>query len=97
MAKAPRFAVYHVSSTMHSKSFYFEHHAKALVAKLNERSVRLGYSDGPEAYAYATIEHYRTKIVHMVTKRNMMTGLEYEEASNTPSYMSPSCESYWSM
>jgi flagellum-specific peptidoglycan hydrolase FlgJ len=101
MTKAPRFTVYHVASTMASKSFYFEHHARALVAKLNAREAR--YYNDPErkaaaatAYAYATVEHYRTKIVHMVTKRNMMSGLEYEEPSNTPGYLSPSSETYWS-
>lgn len=33
----------------------------------------------------------------MVTRRNMMSGLEYEEAENTPAFLSPACESYWSM
>jgi hypothetical protein len=94
MTKAPRFTVYHVASTMASKSFYFEHHARALVAKLNAREAR--YSDGPTPYAYTTCAAYRTEIVHMVKRRNMMSGLEYEEPSNTPGYLSPSSETYWS-
>ena len=100
MPKAPRFVVYHVASTMHKKSFYFEHHASALAAKLNEREARhAAYSSNVSeaAYAVATVEHYKTHVVHMVTRRNLITGLEYEEPSNTPGYMSPSSEAYWSM
>jgi hypothetical protein len=98
MAKAPRFTVYHVASTMASKEFYFEHHAKAHVAKLNERNARYYPKDAAgTAYAYATVEDYRTKIVYMVTKRNMMSGKEYQEPSNTPGYLSPASEAYWSM
>lgn len=33
----------------------------------------------------------------MVERINMMSGKPYKESINTPCYMSPSCESYWSM
>ena len=33
----------------------------------------------------------------MVTRKNMMTGNEYQERYDTPHYCSPSSESYWSM
>ena len=32
-----------------------------------------------------------------VTKRNLMTGEEFQEQVNTPYYCSPSSETYWSM
>lgn len=32
-----------------------------------------------------------------VTRRNMMSGLPYQERYDTPRYCSPSSESYWSM
>jgi hypothetical protein len=35
--------------------------------------------------------------VPMVTRVNLMTGLEYQERADTPSYCSPASESYWSM
>ena len=41
-------------------------------------------------------EEYK-KVEPMVTRRNMMSGEEYQESINTPCFMSPSCESYWSM
>jgi len=33
----------------------------------------------------------------MVTRKNLMTGQEYEEDVNTPNFCSPSSESFWSM
>lgn len=36
-------------------------------------------------------------IEKQVERKNMMSGKPYMEPINTPAYMSPSCESYWSM
>jgi len=33
----------------------------------------------------------------LVERVNIMTGLKYQEPRNTPVFMSPACESYWSM
>ena len=33
----------------------------------------------------------------MVTKKNMMSGKEFQERYDTPYYCSPSSETYWSM
>jgi len=41
---------------------------------------------------------YRFEIFEtLVTRRNMMTGREYQERYDTPNYCSPSCEAYWAM
>jgi hypothetical protein len=32
-----------------------------------------------------------------VTRKNMMSGVEFQERYDTPYYCSPSSESYWSM
>ena len=93
MKKSPRFVVYHALSTMADKSFYFEHHAQAQVAKLNDRETRYGRS---RLYTYATVENYERNVVRMVTRVNLLTGQEYQEPSNTPGYMSPASEAYWS-
>lgn len=37
------------------------------------------------------------KLDTMVTRKNFMTGAEYQEDVNTPYYCSPSSETYWSM
>lgn len=41
---------------------------------------------------------YRTELHKTyVTRRNAMTGAEFQERYDTPYYCSPSSESYWSM
>ena len=64
--------------------------ALAMAEKLNEAA-------GEVKYAVASAPHYEKYVVKMVEKINMMSGLPYMEASNTPSYCSPASESYWSM
>jgi hypothetical protein len=39
-------------------------------------------------------KYYQPK---MVTRKNLMTGQEFEEDVNTPHFCSPSSESFWSM
>jgi hypothetical protein len=43
------------------------------------------------------VEDYRSQVVRMVTRKNLLSGKEYQEASNTPGFCSPSSEAYWSM
>jgi hypothetical protein len=33
----------------------------------------------------------------MVTRKNLLSGKEFQERRDTPTYMSPAFESYWSM
>lgn len=47
--------------------------------------------------AIAEADYYYKNVEKFVTRKNMMSGKEYTESVNTPSYMSPSSESYWSM
>ena len=46
-------------------------------------------------YMVMSVEDYEL-IEPMVEKTNMMTGKKFTESINTPHYMSPSSESYWS-
>jgi hypothetical protein len=39
-------------------------------------------------------KHYKPQ---MVTRKNLMTGKEFQEDVNTPYFCSPSSESFWSM
>ena len=89
LPKPHRFIVYHVASTMEKRTFVYRHHAQALCDKLNA-------AREPQ-YAVTGIDDYRANVVKMVERVNMMTGEKYMEPSNTPGYMSPSRESYWSM
>ena len=47
--------------------------------------------------AIAEAEYYSKTIERFVTRKNMMSGKEYTESVNTPNYMSPASEAYWSM
>ena len=43
------------------------------------------------------LETYRNKIEAQEEVTNMMTGKKFKQSVNTPNFMSPACESYWSM
>jgi hypothetical protein len=48
-------------------------------------------------YAIADEADFHNTIELFVTRVNMMSKKSYQERTNTPCYMSPACESYWSM
>jgi len=85
-----KYVVYHVASTMEVKSAKSAGVALAMAEKMNA-------AKGSVVYAVASAPFYAESVVKMVEKVNMMSGLKYSEASNTPGYMSPSSEAYWSM
>ena len=47
--------------------------------------------------AIAAKAYFHQNIERKVAKRNLSSGVVYEEAINTPAHMSPACETYWSM
>ena len=48
-------------------------------------------------YAIAASAFFHQNIEKSRTATNMMSGKQFVETVNTPGYMSPSSESYWSM
>ena len=48
-------------------------------------------------YAIAEAEYFHKNIEKSRTVKNMMDGTPFTESVNTPGYMSPRSESYWSM
>ena len=52
---------------------------------------------GRYRYAIAARAYFHQNIEKRVAKRNLSTGIVYEEAINTPVHMSPASETYWSM
>lgn len=65
------------------------------------------FKDMSEEAMIATLEHLREELpepkyvleLHetWVTRKNIMSGEEFQERWDTPSYMSPASEAYWSM
>jgi hypothetical protein len=95
------FTVYHAASTIEKKTFRYRHHAETYARKLNANNQTIwGNSvDQTESpvYAVAPTDYYRDRVVYTVTVKNLLSGREYQEASNTPGYCSPSREAYWTM
>ena len=65
----------------------YDHHATTF-----ESAEKIFYSKFPieKGFACLIFETY-------VTRKNLLTGDEYQERYDTPHYCSPSSESYWSM
>ena len=59
------------------------------------RMGKMGYS--VDQYAVAEYAYFSKHIEKTVTRRNLMTGLTFQESVNTPYFCSPSSETYWSM
>lgn len=101
------FVIYDLSTTMQVGPYHGHPHtsmaktyktwgaAMRTAAKWNAKA--MGTKQGPGPYGVAHVDHYRTRVVHMVTRTNLLSGKQYQEASNTPGFMSPSSEAYWSM
>lgn len=76
--------------------------AKAALTRLHKKWLAdndvLVSNDGPMfEYGIADRAWFHDFIEKQVTKRNIMTGAEFQERVNTPYYCSPSSETYWSM
>lgn len=71
-----------------------ERGAKGSCTRLNKAS---GNTNQWIVMSFDQYKFYYQKPVKMVERTNIMTGKKYMEAENTPVYMSPACESYWSM
>lgn len=88
--------VYRKNSGWKKSSYKTMSAAKAALTRILKARKDIG---GFDLYnlAIAEISYYQDKIEKQVEKTNMMTGKKYMESINTPGYMSPSSEAYWSM
>jgi len=76
-----------------SKSQYLtEAAAKAAITRFTKKGMIV-----TGECAIADYIDFTNNIEAKVKRVNMMSGKEYYESVNTPSYCSPSSESYWSM
>ena len=76
--------------------------AQAALTRMQKKYVqREGVAAGAQGPLYtaaiAEAEYYTKNIEKFVTRKNLMSGQEYTESVNTPNYMSPASEAYWSM
>jgi len=67
---------------------------RVLVSKTDFEDIDLG---DLETLVPVTPHYIREIHETYVTRRNLMTGVNYQERYDTPRFCSPSSESYWSM
>jgi hypothetical protein len=95
------YIVYHKASTaipvtLRDKVYKTHGAAQAWITRQGKGMIE--DADHPKfVYGIAEVEYYRKNIERQVVRKNMMSGVEYTESINTPSYMSPASEAYWSM
>lgn len=88
------YVIYHKETTVlfNTVKYATEGAAKAEIT----RQVKKGKIIDREKYGIAEARDFFHNIEKQVTRRNLMSGKEFMIGVNTPSYMDPSMESYWS-
>ena len=84
----------------HRQSYKTMAAAKAALTRMSKRhraDMLESVNDPLFRYGIAEAEYFHKTIEKSRTRKNMMNGAEYTESVNTPGYMSPASESYWSM
>jgi len=84
----------------HSKSYKTMAAAQAALTRMSKRyraDLLETENDPVFRYGIAEANYFHKTIERKVAKRNLSSGIVYEETVNTPAHMSPASETYWSM
>lgn len=84
----------------HRKSYKTMAAASAALTKMSKRyraDLLDSVNDPVYRYGIAEADYFHTTIEKSRTRTNMMSNQQFSEKVNTPSYMSPASEAYWSM
>ena len=84
----------------HRQSYKTMAAAKAALTRMSKRyraDLLDSVNDPQYRYGIAEADYFHKSIEKSRTTSNMMSGKPIVEPVNTPNYMSPSSESYWSM
>ena len=84
----------------HRQSYKTMAAAKAALTRMSKRyraDLLESVNDPVFRYGIAEADYFHKSIEKSRTTSNMMSGLPIVEPVNTPNYMSPSSEAYWSM
>jgi hypothetical protein len=84
----------------HRQSYKTMAAAKAALTRMSKRyraDLLDSVNDPVFRYGIAEADYFHKSIEKSRTTSNMMSGLPIVEPVNTPNYMSPSSEAYWSM
>ena len=64
---------------------------------MTKQTTQTRYTGKTHTYRANHDEHVQLWGAQLVTRVNLMSRKEYQERRDTPVYMSPACDSYWSM
>ena len=84
----------------HRKAYKTMSAAQAALTRMSKRyraDLKETVNDPQYRYGIAEANYFHTTIEKSRTRTNMMSKVEYTESVNTPNYMSPASEAYWSM
>ena len=84
----------------HRKSYKTMAAAGAALTRMSKRyraDLKETVNDPQYRFGVAEAEYFHTSIEKSRTVKNMMNGAPLVETVNTPGYMSPRSEAYWSM
>mgnify|MGYP000997356248 FL=1 len=84
----------------HRKAYKTMSAAQAALTRMSKRyraDLKETVNDPVYRYGIAEAAYFHTSIERSRTVRNMMSDVEFSEPVNTPNYMSPRSEAYWSM
>ena len=84
----------------HRKAYKTMSAAQAALTRMSKRyraDLKETVNDPVYRYGIAEAEYFHTSIEKSRTVKNLMNGVEFSETVNTPGYMSPRSEAYWSM
>ena len=84
----------------HRKSYKTMRAAQAALTRMSKRyraDLLESVNDPQYRFGVAEAEYFHTTIEKSRTVKNMMNGEPIQETVNTPGYMSPRSEAYWSM
>ena len=93
------YIIYNTESTIIAGSRYGYATARAAKGQLT-KLIKAGEIEGSKEDFSVEEYNYFFEAVEKKVKRKVLEGMgggEYWEGVNTPNYMSPACESYWSM
>jgi hypothetical protein len=84
----------------HRKAYKTMPAAQAALTRMSKRyraDLLESVNDPQFRYAIAEAAYFHKNIEKQRTRTNMMSNEQFSESVNTPGYLSPASESYWSM
>jgi hypothetical protein len=84
----------------HRKSYKTMSAAQAALTRMSKRyraDLKDSVNDPQYRFGIAEANYFHSTIEKSRTRTNILNQVQYTETVNTPSYMSPASEAYWSM